>query len=130
MKVNSAIFTSAVALAGMFLSGCVVEERSTYVRRDDRPVLVREGPAPVVVEERPAQEVIIHRDPPPVRVERVGVLRPGEIWVKGYYQPRGEEWVWVGGHAERPPRPNAVWVEPRYEHRPTGEVHVTLGFWR
>jgi hypothetical protein len=155
MKLSSALPVIAAGLSAIILSGCVITQR-TYVREDrrpyppERPVIV-EAPPPAVVVERPRPVVvvaqpqpavvvapapppgviIVHREPPPMIVERVPA-RPGPefFWVRGYYAARGDGWVWVPGHYERPPRPGAVWVEPRYERRSPSEVHFSLGFWR
>jgi len=142
---------SATVLATL-LAGCVVREQTTVYERPHReyveapppqvvyapapapvvvapaPVVVAPAPAPIVVEQ-PAV-IVVHRPPPVVPVE-IRPRPPGRefIWVPGYYRARGEAWEWVPGGYQRPPRPGAVWVEPRYESRGT-EVHVTMGFWR
>jgi hypothetical protein len=125
MKMNAPMLAALAGLSASFLAGCVITT-GTYVRDDRRPYYG--PPGPVVVEERP---VIVHRPPPPMIVERIGP-RPGPevVWVPGYYAARGDDWFWVPGHYERPPRPGAVWVEPRYERRSPTEVHFSLGFWR
>ena len=63
-----------------------MEERTTV--REERPVVVErpapvvvEQPGPVVVEQQP--EIIVRRPRPVEVVERVGPLRPGEVWIKG-----------------------------------------------
>lgn len=74
-------------------------------------VVIRIGPpAPVV--ERPA--------PPPER---------GMVWISGYHRWDGNGYVWVPGHYDRPPRPHAVWVPHRWEHR-HGEWVLVEGHWR
>ena len=42
------------------------------------------------------------------------------------FQPR---YVWTAGRWDRPPRPGAVWVEPRWEPRGNGYVFIE-GYWR
>ena len=125
MNMNAPLLAAIAALSATFLAGCVITG-ATYVHEDRRPYYG--PPGPVVVEERP---LIVRREPPPMIVERIPP-RPGPevIWVPGYYAARGDEWFWVPGHYERPPRPGAVWVEPRYERRSPTEVHFSLGFWR
>ena len=155
MKMNSILPVIAAGLAAAILSGCVITER-TYVREDRRPypperpviveapppavvvaqpqpavVVAQPQPAVVVAQAPPPNVIIVHRAPPPLIVERIPP-RPGPevVWIPGYYVARGESWVWVAGHYERPPRPGAVWVAPRYENRSPTEVHFSLGFWR
>ena len=124
MKINARILAAVAGLSATFLAGCVV---TGSVRDDRRPYYGPPGP-PVVVEQ---PVVIVRREPPPMIVERMPP-RPGPdvVWVPGYYAAGGDQWVWVRGHYERPPRPGAVWVEPRYERRSPTEVHFSLGFWR
>jgi hypothetical protein len=121
MKMHSVLTIAAAGMAAMLLSGCVVTGR-TYYRESDRPVLVQ----------RPRGDVIIvHRAPPAPLVERVP-RSPGReyVWVPGYWTSHGDDWVWVGGHYERPPRPGAVWVEPRYDRHGQTDVEFSLGFWK
>jgi hypothetical protein len=55
--------------------------------------------------------------PPPPRYGIVGVAPgPGYIWTEGFWDLRGGNWVWAGGHWMRPPRPHAVWVAPAWRH--------------
>ena len=126
MKMNALVLTAMTGISAAFLAGCVINTTTT-VHEDRRPYYGPPGP-PVVVEQAP---IIVHREPPQMIVERIPP-RPGPevIWVPGYYAARGDMWVWVPGHYERPPRPGAVWVEPRYERRSPTEVHFSLGFWR
>jgi hypothetical protein len=69
--------------------------------------------------------------PPPRREVVVERERPSRehVWLNGYWAWREGRHVWLAGHWERPPRPHAVWVEPRWEHRREGYVFVE-GFWR
>ena len=50
--------------------------------------------------------------PPALRVERVGV-RPGYVWIPGYWRWGGARYVWVGGYWTHPRR-GYRWVEPRW----------------
>jgi len=99
----------------------------------------RDGPA--VVEERvrvqPSAGVSLKLNfvaqPPPAPRREVVIesQRPSRdhVWIKGYYVWREGRHVWIAGHWERPPRPHAVWIEPRWEHHKEGYVFVE-GFWR
>lgn len=42
--------------------------------------------------------------PPPPRVERVVVARPGQVWIRGHWRWHGGRYVWTGGYwtAARP----------------------------
>ena len=75
-------------------------------------------------------EVIIRTRPPHAIVEHRGV-RPSRdhIWIGGYHRWDGNAYVWTAGRWEAPPRPHAVWVAPRYEHRHGGYVFLE-GHWR
>lgn len=50
--------------------------------------------------------------PPAPRVERVGV-RPGYVWIPGYWRWGGARYVWVGGYWTYPRR-GYRWIEPRW----------------
>lgn len=50
--------------------------------------------------------------PPPLRVERVGV-RPGHVWIPGYWRWGGARYVWVGGYWTHP-RAGYRWYAPRW----------------
>lgn len=63
------------------------------------------APAPVVVYAPP---------PPPVYYAPPGYVRPGYVWVGGYWRPAGPRWGWRPGHWARRPHPRAYWVAPRY----------------
>lgn len=50
--------------------------------------------------------------PPPLRVERVGV-RPGHVWIPGYWRWGGARYAWVGGYWTHP-RPGYRWYPSRW----------------
>jgi hypothetical protein len=126
-------------------SGCVVAEEHPGVRREvivEQPAppprqVVVEVPPPqyetVVVENEapaPVQEIIVREPMPPPR-EEVVIVRPSarHVWVAGYWHWEGNRYGWVRGHWMLPPREGVVWVAPRVEHRPGGNVFIG-GFWR
>ncbi len=78
-----------------------------------------------------AAEVVVRVGPPaPVRVGVVGVAPgPGYVWTNGYHEWVGGRYIWREGAWVLPPRPHAVWVEHRWEHRSGGYVFVR-GHWR
>jgi YXWGXW repeat-containing protein len=65
--------------------------------------------------------------PPPPRAEVV-VSRPGYTWINGHWTFVGGHWLWQAGYYVRE-RPNAVYVEGRWERRGRGNVWVEGG-WR
>lgn len=77
-----------------------------------------------------AEEVIIRIRPPRAIVEH-RIARPSRdhVWIGGYHRWDGNAYVWTPGRWDRPPRPHAVWVAPRYVHRHDGYVFVE-GRWR
>ena len=146
MKVNTLLLAAVMATAPIALNGCVVTGSVHEHSREPRPVYVAAPPPPPVyvvpapgpvygtpapVYAAPAPAVIIvPTAPPPVIVERRPPHPGGSvIWVDGFYEPRGRDWVWVPGHYAAPPRAGAVWVPPRYEHSGS-EVHFSVGIWR
>jgi hypothetical protein len=75
-------------------------------------------------------EVIVQVAPPRAIVEH-RVERPSRehVWIGGYHRWDGRAYVWEPGRWDRPPRPHAVWVAPRWTHRHDGWVFVE-GRWR
>lgn len=50
--------------------------------------------------------------PPAPMVERIAV-RPGYVWIRGYWRWGGARYVWVGGYWTHP-RPGYRWYPPRW----------------
>jgi WXXGXW repeat (2 copies) len=77
-----------------------------------------------------AAEVVVQVAPPRVIVEHRGVRPSREhVWIGGYHRWDGNAYAWQQGRWEAPPRPHAVWVAPRWQHRHDGYVMVE-GHWR
>lgn len=75
-------------------------------------------------------QVVVRVGPPAPIVERPGPPpHAGYVWIAGYHRWDGGRYVWVPGRYEAPPRPHAVWVPHRWEHRNGGWVMVE-GHWR
>ena len=56
--------------------------------------------------------------PPPIRVETYGPAPgAGYIWINGYWGYRGNNYYWVPGRWDRPPRGRRRWEEGRWERR-------------
>lgn len=76
--------------------------------------------------------VAVRNGPPPPRAAmgpRGYAPGPGYVWVDGYYDYRGRNYVWTDGGWRRPPRGRARWVPGRMERRGRGEVWIR-GRWR
>jgi hypothetical protein len=77
-----------------------------------------------------AAEIVVKVAPPRAIVEhRSARPSPGHVWIGGYHKWDGRAYVWEPGRWEAPPRPHAVWVAPRWNHRHDGYVFVE-GHWR
>ena len=76
--------------------------------------------AQVVVKVAPPKAIVEHRSERP---------SPEHVWVGGYHRWDGHAYVWEPGRWEKPPRPHAVWVAPRWEHRHDGYAFIE-GHWR
>ena len=58
--------------------------------------------------------------PAPIVEVRHAPPRAGYVWVPGYYGWNHGEYRWVAGYWAKPPRHNAVWIEPRWVHERRG----------
>ena len=75
-------------------------------------------------------QVVVKIAPPRAVVERRGVAPSRQhVWVSGYHRWDGHAYAWQPGRWEVRPRPRAVWVAPRWQHRRDGYVFVE-GHWR
>jgi len=56
--------------------------------------------------------------PPPIRVETYGPAPgPGYVWMNGYWSYRDNNYSWVSGRWEHPPRGQRRWEDGRWERR-------------
>src|SRR5579862_3500028 len=56
--------------------------------------------------------------PPPIRVETYGPAPgPGYVWLNGYWSYRDNNYSWVSGRWEHPPRGRRRWEDGRWERR-------------
>ena len=60
---------------------------------------------------------------------RVAPPSPRHIWVDEEWEPRGNAYVFTGGHWVAPPRPGVVWVPGHWRNRRHGWVWIP-GHWR
>lgn len=88
-------------------------------------------PAPMVVATpAPSTQVIVVTAPPPPRQE-VMYMRPSprHEWVSGFWAWRGNQYVWLAGHWEQPPRGHHHWEAPRWDRRGGNYIFIE-GHWR
>ncbi|MGZ6143609.1 MAG: hypothetical protein ACXWLM_09730 [Myxococcales bacterium] len=58
----------------------------------------------------------IGQPPPPPRYEQQGGPHAaGQLWIPGFWMPRGPQHVWVPGHYATPPAPGYLWQPARWE---------------
>lgn len=55
--------------------------------------------------------------PPPLRIERSNIRRPGPeyVWIDGYWYPDHNKYKWHKGYWTRPPFAGARWAPARHE---------------
>ena len=72
------------------------------------------------------EEIIMKTPPPPPMSMAVDGHAPSamHVWVPGYHKGVNGRYVWVPGTWSIPPRSDAFWVPPRWEHGPRGYVSV------
>ena len=78
----------------------------------------------------PGLEIRIGTQPPP-RIRRERRLRRtsrSAVWVAGFWDWQGNDWVWVPGRWVVPERRHARWIGPRYV-REYGVVRYVPGHW-
>ena len=77
-----------------------------------------------------AAEVVVKIAPPaPIVEQRPVAPSHDHVWIAGYHRWDGNAYVWTPGRWEVPPRPHAVWVAPKWNHRHDGYVFVE-GHWK
>lgn len=75
-------------------------------------------------------EIAALQPPPPPRSEAIPEQpSPAHVWLPGYWDFRDNQFVWVGGRWEVPPRANLTYVPAHWESR--GDRYVLVaGYWR
>lgn len=71
--------------------------------------------------------VVIGVPPPVPMVEVVPVVRPGYVWVPGYWAWHGDRHIWVRGRYVLE-RPGYVWVPDRWVQSGP-QWHLHRGYW-
>jgi hypothetical protein len=77
-----------------------------------------------------AVQIRIAPEPPPrPRVERITV-RPSRrhVWIRGYWDRQGDQWIWASGRWEEPNHPGSRWIRPQYRHE-GGAYRYEPGRW-
>jgi hypothetical protein len=78
----------------------------------------------------PPGTVYVANAPPAMRAEVAGVAPDADsVWVGGYWNWVGPDYVWVPGVWQRPPRAHAVWVAPVWKRHERGWYRID-GHWR
>ena|SRR5688500_11448965 len=119
-----------------FLAGCASEPSSVLVTAPPPPpptvppAQVYSAPAPAVVHSQPAQQAtavsvpspvggssIVVMQAPPAAQQETPTQRPSanHVWVPGFWTWRNNQYQWMAGHWEVPPRVGAVWIPPRWQ---------------
>ncbi|PYQ66486.1 MAG: hypothetical protein DMF54_07655 [Acidobacteria bacterium] len=78
----------------------------------------------------PGLEIRIGRQAPPrVRYER-RMARPSRdaVWIRGFWDWQGDNWVWIPGRWTVPEERHARWIGPRYV-REYGSYRYIPGHW-
>lgn len=67
---------------------------------------------------------------PPAAQQEVPTPRPtsDHVWVAGYWRWQNNQYLWVPGHWEVPPRGGAVWTPPRWQPEGTS-WRFYEGYW-
>jgi hypothetical protein len=79
--------------------------------------VVTNPPTAVTVPSPVGQSSIVVMQAPPAVQQEVPTTRPSSshVWVAGYWTWRNNQYQWLSGHWEMPPRTGAVWVPPRWQ---------------
>tara|TARA_R110002073_G_scaffold334897_1_gene525488 strand:+ start:38434 stop:40194 length:1761 start_codon:yes stop_codon:yes gene_type:complete len=67
--------------------------------------------------------------PAPVREVRTARPTPQAVWIDGFYEWSGGEWVWLAGTWSQPPVQDAIWI-PTVEVNLGGRTVIRPGSWR
>jgi len=128
-------FMFLMAFTFMLTTGCttktrVVEkavpvpvEKKEPIVVKEQTVVVKEVPAPVIVREVPAA-------PPAPMVEIRSIApSPNHVWLPGYWDWNGRDYVWISGEWVETPSPQTVWIPGHWERTPAGYTWIS-GYWR
>ena len=87
-------------------------------------------PTAVAVPSPVGQSSIVVMQAPPAAQQEVPTPRPSanHVWVAGYWTWRNNQYQWMAGHWDMPPRTGAVWVPPRWQPEGTS-WRFYEGYW-
>ncbi len=96
-----------------------------------RDAVLAQGTAGVSVD---ASVSVVSTTPPttrpaPIREVRTPQPTPEAIWIDGFYEWAGGEWVWLAGTWSQPPVQDAIWI-PTVEVNLGGRTVIRPGSWR
>ncbi|HWQ93760.1 MAG TPA: YXWGXW repeat-containing protein [Clostridia bacterium] len=74
--------------------------------------------------------VLVAEAPPTAQIETpTEAPSQAHVWVEGYWVYQNDRYIWIPGHWELRPRPNAVWVPGSWSNKSGGWLW-TPGHWR
>ncbi len=134
-----------VAVCGAigFLAGCASEPASVVVSAPpppppgatapvvySAPVATQQGATVATVPSPVGASSIVVMQAPPAAQQEIPTPRPSaeHVWVAGYWTWRNNQYQWMTGHWEVPPRTGGVWVPPRWQPEGTS-WRFYEGYW-
>lgn len=144
MKTNISALIAACGAVG-FMAGCASEPASVVVSAPPppapatavyttpvatAPVAVAPGTAVATVPSPVGASSIVVMQQPPAAQQEVPTPRPtrDHVWVSGYWTWRNNQYEWMAGHWEIPPRSGAAWIPPRWQPEGTS-WRFYEGYW-
>ena len=131
-RLLSALFACA---AFAVMPGCFSSDTAPGGPAATRIQVLNETPSPhrIVVDPGqtpPAACVVVVNQPPPPTKKEEKPKRPakGSVWLDGSWRYYSGHYVWEPGHWELPPRPHAVYEQPRWLVRHGNHMFVE-GYW-
>ena len=127
------LFMFLMAFTSTLTTGCTTKERVVEKAvpvpvEKKEPVVVKEQT--VVVKETPP--VVLKEVPPPPPAPRVEIRdvapSPDYIWLPGYWDWNGRDYVWRSGEWAEAPSPQTVWIPGHWEQTPEGYTWIS-GHW-
>jgi YXWGXW repeat-containing protein len=121
MKALKTLIYMSLGVAWLGALGCYRSEEGSP------PAEQVQAQQPVQDVEQQPQSIVVQQAPPPLIVEtQPPPPSADQIWVGGYWNWDNQRYVWQAGRYSAPPRPDVVWVAPRYD---TGAHRYTAGQW-
>lgn len=107
-----------------------VSQPATAVTTVPAPVPVTTTQTVATVPSPTGASSIIVMQAPPAAQQEIPSPRPtrDHVWVAGYWTWRDNQYQWMAGHWEVPPRVGSVWVPPRWQPEGTS-WRFYEGYW-